>query len=108
MQHIYTPQFEGLFLDPETCEIVEKFEVSPGKPFKYGFLIYRPTTFDLTYAVTLVNQQEDKYFASPSCVFLITAKGPAVTDSKFVNFGNADCSYYSSNNISTNMEVSLY
>ena len=64
--------------------------VDPNQSHRYGTVVTDDNTFDIAYTVTLVKQTENQ-FVSPACVFIVSAKGPAIPDVVIQSYNGAKC-----------------
>lgn len=82
----------GSFVGEDGVSSIDSFSVSTQKPLKYGFIFDPSDDFDVTYTLTMT-QDDVKAFTSKACVYVITAKGPAMPDIRPVSYNGAKCDY---------------
>lgn len=66
------------------------FTINPGHSIKYGFSFDPQDDFDVAYTLTLT-KKDTLNFVSKTCVFVVTAKGPANPDIHAINYNGANC-----------------
>jgi hypothetical protein len=71
---------------------VSTFSVNPQSSFKYGFSFDPKDDFNVAYTLTLT-QESVESFSSKTCVFIITANGPANPDIRPISYNGAKCEY---------------
>lgn len=86
---------KGSFVGPDGMTPISEFLISPDKPQKYGFDFDLRDDFDVAYTVTLTQKaaSSDTNFTSKTCVFVVTAKGPADPDIQVASYNGAACSW---------------
>lgn len=67
------------------------FSINAENPLKYGFAFDPNDDFDVAYTLTLT--EDAKAFVSKTCVFVVTAKGPAIPDINAIAYNGANCTY---------------
>lgn len=68
------------------------FILTGENPVKFGFdYDTKKDDFDVAYTLTLTKQTTTS-FVSPTCVFVVTAKGPADPDVRYFSYNGAICS----------------
>ncbi|MFZ2315976.1 MAG: hypothetical protein WAW86_10020 [Gammaproteobacteria bacterium] len=78
------------FVKPDGS-VFNTFTLNTNTPLKYGFAFDPQDDFDVAYTLTLT--EEAKNFVSKTCVFVVTAKGPAKPDISVLQYNGATCSY---------------
>lgn len=71
---------------------ISSFTVSEASPQKFGFIYGEDSDFDVAYTLTLTQNQLE-LFTSKTCVFVITAKGPAQPDIRTEPYNGATCQW---------------
>ncbi len=69
---------------------VSAFEVSPSNPLKFGAVFDDNDDFNVAYTLTLT-QKSPADFSDKTCVFVITAQGPADPDVRYFSYHGAVC-----------------
>lgn len=72
------------------------FRLEAKRPYQFGFAFDLPgTDFNVSYVVTLVKQPTvmAPLFASPTCQFNVSAKGPANPDVRVESYNGAKCHF---------------
>lgn len=82
----------GYFVDRNYNKL-STFALSPHTPITYGFVFNKDATFDVAYTLTLT-EKNTRTFQSKTCVFVITAEGPAKPDIKALAYHGATCNYH--------------
>jgi hypothetical protein len=82
---------EGFFTDRDGSPLT-KFTISPNKSQEYGFSFGPEADFDIAYTLTLT-QRDTKNFNSKTCVYVITASGPANPDIRPSSYNGAQCDW---------------
>lgn len=73
---------------------LNNFTINPAKTLDYGFIFYDGADFDVAYTLTMIERNSDNLrFQSKTCVYLITASGPAKPDIRVSSFNGAKCDY---------------
>lgn len=85
---------EGHFVNL-TGDKVDTFQVSAEKPFHYGFVLGEGNDFNVAYTLTMTQESLNArpQFSSKTCLFLITASGPAKADIRPIGYNGAVCSW---------------
>jgi hypothetical protein len=78
------------FVKPD-LSAVSAFNISPNQPLKFGSVFDPNDDFNVAYTLTLT-QQSITAFSNKSCVFVVTAQGPADPDVRFFSYNGATCS----------------
>ena len=81
----------GQFVD-RTCQPQHDRLIDPNTPYHYGLIINKDSTFDMAYTVTAIRQDALQFY-SPTCVFIVTVRGPAIPDVKINAYNGAQCEY---------------
>ncbi len=71
---------------------ISTFSMNPNDPVIYGFQFDPKDDFDVAYTLTLTHQ-DTADFITKTCVFVITAKGPADPDIRTLEYYGAKCSW---------------
>ncbi|RAP37580.1 hypothetical protein B1207_05255 [Legionella quinlivanii] len=80
----------GLLVD-ESCQPVNEFKISPRQGLRYGFGFSDNASFDIAYTITAI--REAPGFESQTCVFVVTANGPAQPDINALAYHGANCDW---------------
>jgi hypothetical protein len=80
----------AVFVKPDGAEVSD-FTVASNQPFKFGFAFDADDDFDVAYTLTLTQQEPAKKVVSKTCVFVVTAKGPANPDIHNLSYNGATC-----------------
>ncbi|QEY53132.1 hypothetical protein [Legionella longbeachae] len=83
---------EGLFVD-QACKPITRVPISTASPLTYGFGFNEDATFDIAYTVTAVQLSHGSGFESKTCVFVVTANGPAQPDIQALGYHGATCQW---------------
>lgn len=78
----------GEFVDQD-CREINDFDIAPERDYRFGLKVTDSNTFDMAYTLTLSRDQAG--FTSPTCVFVVTAKGPAIPDVNIIAYNGAIC-----------------
>lgn len=81
---------EGIFRD-QSCNPLDTTILSSENPLVYGFGFSKNADFDIAYTLTAVKQTPS--FESRACVFVITAKGPALPEVTALSYNGAVCEW---------------
>ena len=76
-----------------SCQAFHTTALSPSQPLEYGFGFAADADFDVAYTLTAVEKSPVKSFVSKSCVFVVTAKGPANPDVQAIAYHGAKCDW---------------
>lgn len=71
--------------------LLNTFTITPNHSIKFGFSFDPNDDFDVAYTLTLT-QNSITSFVSKTCVFVVTAKGPANPDIRALSYNGANCS----------------
>jgi len=82
---------KATFVKPDGTPL-NTFILTPEQPVKFGFSFDPNDDFDVAYTLTLTEQDSFKHFVSKTCLFVITAKGPAQPDVRYFAYNGATCS----------------
>jgi hypothetical protein len=87
---------------------ITTFNISPGNPQDYGFVLDAGDDFDVAYTLTLTqnDQKNARQFVSKACVYVITARGPAQPDIRVSHFNGAECNWSLVKGVGENFSVS--
>lgn len=81
------------------------FTLLEGQDYRYGFgFDIANTDFNVAYSLTLY-EREKFGFSAKSCVFIITAKGPAFPDIQVNGYHGAQCDYQIVDGVGENFQV---
>jgi len=102
------------FLDIE-CDPISSFQVTSDQNFSFGFLPGNDDTFDVAYTLSLVSvndtappgKSRSLLFASPACVYLISAAGAANPDVRGAPYNGATCQWQVNKGVGENYVVNL-
>ncbi|MGM9452850.1 hypothetical protein ACTAZI_05870 [Legionella bozemanae] len=83
---------DGLLVD-QSCQPINRVRISTANPLTYGFGFKEDATFDIAYTVTVVQSTEGARFESKTCVFVVTANGPAQPDIHTLAYHGATCQW---------------
>ena len=87
----------GQNYDFQTCEM---------HPFKFGFGFYiNNTDFNVAYTLTMYQAADNRHFESKSCVFVVSAKSPKVTEVEAIAYHGASCNFDIIDNVGLNFSV---
>ena len=74
--------------------VVNGFSISPTHTQDYGFIFNNGDDFDVAYTLTMIEKSAHALrFQSKTCVYVITASGPAKPDIRVSSFNGAKCDY---------------
>lgn len=76
---------------------MNNFSVSTQQSQEFGFVIGASPDFNVAYTLTLISREpfnlKNVRFKSKSCVFILTASGPAIPDIRANSFNGAVCNW---------------
>lgn len=81
---------DGILVD-KACQPIHNQRLTVDAPLVYGFGFSDNATFDIAYTLTAIS--EEAAFESKTCVFVITAKGPANPDIHPISYHGAKCEW---------------
>jgi len=86
----------GFFVGDD-CKTINSAEVDPSGAQQFGFNFKPGADFDMAYVLTLTEKKAEltPQFTSKTCVFLVTATGPAQPDITVKSFNGAQCDWKS-------------
>jgi len=76
-----------------SCQAFHTTALSPSQPLEYGFGFAAGADFDVAYTLTAVEKEKVPAFVSKSCVYVVTAKGPANPDIQAISYHGAKCDW---------------
>lgn len=82
---------QASFVDAKN-QAIDSFTLDTQQAYKYGANFDPKDDFNVAYTLTLTEKGTTN-FAAKTCVFVITAKGPADPDIQVLKYNNAQCSY---------------
>ncbi|KTC75349.1 hypothetical protein Lbir_0494 [Legionella birminghamensis] len=81
---------EGALVD-SSCQPVNEFKINPAQGLRYGFGFSGDASFDIAYTITAIKEKPG--FESQTCVFVVTANGPAQPDIHALAYHGAHCDW---------------
>ena len=82
------------------------FTVDANTPAEYGFTFDQGDDFDVAYTLTLTAKPSTTAFVSKTCVYVVTAKGPANPDIQATGYNGAKCDWKTIQGVGENFTVS--
>lgn len=104
-QGTLAPINENPYFVDQSGAPLSTFTITEQTPQVYGFGFGPNDNFDVAYTLTLT-QNNPTLFTSRTCVFVITAMGPAQPDIKVLKYNGANCMYAVVSGVGENFYVS--
>ena len=92
-QGTLSPTSEASSFVNTACANITTMTVTKNSPFSYGFKFPNEDDFDMAYTLTLTEHSTAgrARFVSKTCVFVVTATGPAQPDVQVLSYNGAQC-----------------